>query len=109
MAGTRRIEGAGSSKTNDRIHQPRFVVGRKWHSGGELSRPQAANYRTAAVHQFAGRKRRYQYDFAKPAKVSSVEVYWKDDKQYCILPTAWRLLYRDGSDWKAVQASDPYA
>src|SRR5208337_5597416 len=62
MAGTRRIEGAGSSNTNDRIHQPRFVVGRKWHGGGKLSRPKAANYRTAALHQFAGRKRRYQCD-----------------------------------------------
>jgi len=49
-----------------------------------------------------------QYDFAKPAKVSSVDIYWKDDKQYCLLPKAWRLLYRDGGVWKPVQALDPY-
>jgi len=61
------------------------------------------------LHPQSGDGAWVQYDFAKPAKVSSVEVYWKDDKQYCILPTAWRLLYRDGSDWKAVQALAPYA
>jgi DUF1680 family protein len=49
-----------------------------------------------------------QYDFARPARVSSVEVYWKDDKQYCVLPASWSLLYKDGNDWKPVQASDPY-
>src|SRR5208337_2666029 len=141
MAGTRRIEGAGSSNTNDRIHQPRFVVGRKWHGGGKLSRPRpptieqrlytnsqdgsgdiSAIYdqvepvnsedgssRFLRLHPQSGDGAWVQYDFAKPAKVSSVEVYWKDDKQYCILPEAWRLLYRDGSDWKAVQALDSYA
>jgi DUF1680 family protein len=49
-----------------------------------------------------------QYDFSRPAKVSSVEVYWKEDKQYCLLPKAWRLLYKDRNVWKPVQASDAY-
>jgi hypothetical protein len=61
------------------------------------------------LHPQSGDRAWVQYDFAKPAKVSSVEVYWKDDKQYCTLPKAWRLLYRDRSDWKAVQTLDPYA
>jgi hypothetical protein len=43
-----------------------------------------------------------QYDFAKPEKVSSVEVYWKDDKQFCVPPQSWRVLYRDGQEWKPV-------
>jgi len=38
-----------------------------------------------------------------------VAIYWKDDKQYCLLPKAWHLLYRDRSVWKPVQAFDPYA
>jgi DUF1680 family protein len=46
-----------------------------------------------------------QYDFAKPEQVSSVAVYWKDDKQYCIPPKSWRLLYRDGGEWKPVATS----
>ena len=49
-----------------------------------------------------------QYDFAKPSRVSSVEVYWKDDKQVCVLPASWRLLYKDENEWKPVAAADSY-
>lgn len=49
-----------------------------------------------------------QYDFPRPARVGSVEVYWKDDKQYCPLPRAWRLLYRQGEEWMPVAAQGPY-
>ena len=49
-----------------------------------------------------------QYDFEKPATVSSVDVYWKDDKQYCVLPKSWRLLYRDGTEWKPVRTDAPF-
>ena len=49
-----------------------------------------------------------QYDFAKPARVSSVEVYWKADKQYCPLPQSWRLLYKQGDRWTEVSARGPY-
>jgi len=50
-----------------------------------------------------------QYDFAKPAEVSAVEVYWFDDtgRGQCRVPKAWRVLYRDGGAWKPVAgASD---
>jgi uncharacterized protein len=40
--------------------------------------------------------------FAGPERISSVEVYWKDNKEYCLLPKSWRLLYRDGETWKPV-------
>ena len=60
------------------------------------------------VHPQSGDRAWVQYDFAKPARVSSVEVYWKDDKQYCVLPQSWRLLYKDGNEWKPVTASEPY-
>ncbi|HEY4359012.1 MAG TPA: beta-L-arabinofuranosidase domain-containing protein [Acidobacteriaceae bacterium] len=46
-----------------------------------------------------------QYDFPARAHVSSVDVYWKDDKQFCLLPKSWRLLYSDGSSWKPVQST----
>ena len=52
---------------------------------------------------------RDRYDFTRPSRVSSVEVYWKDDKQVCVLPASWRLLYKDRDGWKPVDASDPYA
>ena len=56
----------------------------------------------------SGDKAWVQYDFARPAKVSSVEVYWKEDKQYCVLPRAWHLLHRDGNAWKPVQSADSH-
>jgi hypothetical protein len=45
-----------------------------------------------------------QYDFPQPKAVSSVEIYWFDDtgKGQCRIPKSWRLLYRDGADWKPV-------
>ncbi len=46
-----------------------------------------------------------QYDFPEKAHISSVDVYWKDDKQFCILPASWRLLYNDGSTWKPVKST----
>jgi DUF1680 family protein len=56
----------------------------------------------------AGDRAWVQYDFTRTSRVSSVEVYWKDDKQLCVLPASWRLLYRDGRAWKPVTASEPY-
>lgn len=60
------------------------------------------------LHPQSGDQAWVQYDFAKAAKVSSVDVYWKDDKQYCVLPRSWRLLYRDGEEWKPVNATGSF-
>ena len=60
------------------------------------------------LHPQSGDRAWVQYDFAKPSRVSSVEVYWKDDKQVCVLPASWRLLYKDGDEWKPVAATGPY-
>lgn len=51
-----------------------------------------------------------QYDFAKPARVSAVDVYWFDDTGIgeCRLPKSWRVLYRDNGEWKAVANSTGY-
>jgi DUF1680 family protein len=49
-----------------------------------------------------------QYDFPRETRVSSVDVYWKDDKQYCPAPSTWRLVYRAGNTWKPVETSDAY-
>jgi len=46
-----------------------------------------------------------QYDFAKPARVSAVEVYWFDDtgRGECRVPQSWRLSYRRNGEWKPVE------
>jgi hypothetical protein len=52
-----------------------------------------------------------QYDFDKPMTVSSVAVYWFDDtptKGGCKLPKSWRLLFRDGKEWKPVPEPGQY-
>jgi DUF1680 family protein len=43
--------------------------------------------------------------FARPRKVAGVSVYWFDDTGIgqCRVPAEWRLLYRDGGEWKPVQ------
>jgi DUF1680 family protein len=50
-----------------------------------------------------------QYEFEKPTSVSAAEVYWLDDtgKGDVRVPASWRVLYKDGSDWKPVEASGP--
>lgn len=51
-----------------------------------------------------------QYTWTKPVTVRGAQVYWFDDtgRGACRLPTAWRIEYRDGSDWKPVQARGNY-
>jgi hypothetical protein len=47
-----------------------------------------------------------QYTFREPKTVSGVEVHWFDDTSAgggCALPQSWRVLYRDGNDWKPVK------
>ena len=42
--------------------------------------------------------------------VSEVEVYWLDDtgSGECRVPVSWRVLYKDGEEWKPVEAAGPY-
>jgi hypothetical protein len=51
-----------------------------------------------------------QYDFAKPARVSAVEVYWFDDTGIgeCRLPKSWQVLYRERGEWKSVTHPSGY-
>lgn len=49
-----------------------------------------------------------QYDFKTKTEVSSAEVYWKDDKEYCMLPKSWRVVYWDSGQWKPVKNHEPY-
>lgn len=48
-----------------------------------------------------------QYEFKKPAKINAVEVYWYDDRAWgnCRVPESWRVLYREGGEWKPVQGA----
>jgi hypothetical protein len=51
-----------------------------------------------------------QYDFKAPTAISSVEVYWFDDTGHgqCRVPQSWRVVYRDGENWKPVEGVTDY-
>jgi hypothetical protein len=51
-----------------------------------------------------------EYTFEKPAAVSEVQVYWFDDtgRGQVRVPASWRVLFRDGDEWKPVDAQGPF-
>jgi hypothetical protein len=51
-----------------------------------------------------------QYDFGAPVEVSSVEVYWFDDRPDggCRVPESWTLLYDTGYVWVPVEDAGTY-
>jgi uncharacterized protein len=50
-----------------------------------------------------------QYEFTEPTILSSSAVYWYDRFGTAQrLPKSWRLLYRDGDQWKPVANQAPY-
>jgi hypothetical protein len=51
-----------------------------------------------------------EYGFQKPTRVSEVDVYWFDDtgQGEVRVPASWRILYRDGDAWKAVEPRGAY-
>jgi uncharacterized protein len=58
----------------------------------------------------AGSAQWIEYAFEKAATVSQAEVYWFDDTGGggCKVPASWRLVYKDGEQWKPVENLDPY-
>jgi hypothetical protein len=51
-----------------------------------------------------------QYDFQRPKRLASAEVYWFDDtgRGSCRVPAAWRLLVQDGDAWRPVRPAGAY-
>ncbi len=52
-----------------------------------------------------------QYDFDRVESVSSMEVYWWDERRiqaHCRVPQTWRVLYRSGDEWKSVTGASEY-
>ena len=51
-----------------------------------------------------------EYDFSEEKTVGKAEVYWFDDtgSGECRVPASWRVLYKEGDDWKPVEHTTPY-
>jgi uncharacterized protein len=47
--------------------------------------------------------------FEKPSTISESSVYWFDDTGHggVRVPASWKLLYKDGDQWKPVEATSP--
>ena len=52
-----------------------------------------------------------QYDFEKPTRISGSAVYFFDDTGVggCRIPKSWRLLYKDGDNFKPVSNAGNYS
>jgi len=50
------------------------------------------------------------YAFEQPRKLSYSEVYWFDDTGVgqCRVPASWRLLWKDGDEWRPVEGQPAY-
>jgi uncharacterized protein len=51
-----------------------------------------------------------QYDFPQLSTVSSVAVYWFEDtgRRDIRVPASWRVLYKDGDEWRPVKNEQEY-
>lgn len=51
-----------------------------------------------------------QYTFEEPAQVSSVAVFWFDDRGHgeCRIPKSWVLKYREDGQWKGIENFSDY-
>lgn len=78
-------------------------------SGGQPSATNAA--RSGAQSRPCSTGEWIEMRFAKPSTVSETQVYWFDDTGHggVRVPQSWRLLYRDGDEWKPVKALGDFA
>jgi DUF1680 family protein len=48
----------------------------------------------------AGEPAWIEYEFRRPIGISTAQVYFFDDRRFCRLPASWRVLYKDGEQWR---------
>jgi uncharacterized protein len=66
------------------------------------------SYRYFKMRSAVGTPAWVEYEFKSPTKISSSQVYWFDDRRFCRLPQSWRVLYKDGEEWKPVANAQKY-
>ena len=77
---------------------------------GEI--PEASNDHSGYFDWYParGNKETMDYTFPGAVKVSECGLYWFDDtgQGSVRVPASWRLLYKDGEEWKPVETNDPF-
>ena len=74
-------------------------------SSGDTSKPYLYWWQKSGVEV------NLEYKFEQPETVSNVEIYWLEFDQYdgnYRVPESWKLLYKDGEDWKEVEPKGAY-
>lgn len=84
-----------------------FGVNDQWEptSSSDISKPYLYWW------QKMGTEESVEYAFDQPEAVSNVEVYWLDFDQYdgnFRVPESWKLYYKNGENWKEVEAKGTY-
>ncbi|HWG60055.1 MAG TPA: beta-L-arabinofuranosidase domain-containing protein [Candidatus Acidoferrales bacterium] len=67
------------------------------------------SYRYFKMRPAVGSPAWIEYQFKEPTKISSSQVYWFDDRRFCVIPQSWRILYREGDRWVPVSNAGPYS
>lgn len=66
------------------------------------------SYRYIRLRSPVGSPATIDYELQAPTRLSSAQVYWFDDRRFCRLPQSWRILYKDGEQWRPVSNHEPY-
>jgi hypothetical protein len=78
------------------------------HDGRDPLSSADESYRYLRMRPAAGTPAWIEYELSGPTGLSSAAVYWFDDRRFCRLPQSWRLLYKDGGEWRPVSSRDAY-
>src|SRR5688572_3921386 len=99
---------ASKSKVSGSISNARMLKGLSDQYDPKDSRDASATY----LHWWPKKNTQeyVQYDFDKAYTISQSSVYWYDDGPFggCRIPASWRLLYKDGDQWKPVKLNGDY-
>ncbi len=98
---------AATRTTKPKTVKPNTSAANTWTNPNGGNWKDSANWYKGVVPN--GPEQRWvQYSFEKPRKVSSVDVYWLDDKGGTRVPESWRVLYRRAGEWWPVETTGEY-
>ena len=72
------------------------------HDGREPINSADQSHRFFRMRPPVGERAWLEYEFEAPVRVSSSRVFFFDDKRFCNFPESWRVLWRDGREWRTV-------
>ena len=74
------------------------------HDGREPINSADQSHRFYRMRPPVGERAWLEYEFEAPVRVFSSRVYFFDDKRFCNFPESWRVLRREGGEWRPVAA-----